>query len=169
MHSDGLPNEPKRSHLSTLHRTLASLNGVLLSQPAQVHRAYAPVLPALQYSNILRRYALPVLDGSQFTTPRVFRSGLTACDSQSALQQWSFSSSAALALPDPQTTRLFFTDPVSNASFCLTVDGDKQPVSVRHVLRSLSFCNILRRYSRATTAVNHRRRCLCCSRAKAPA
>ena len=114
MHSDGLPNEPKRSHLSSLHRTLSSLNGVLLSEPAQVHRAYA----------------LPVLDGSHFTTPRVFRSGLTACDSQSPLQQWSFTSSDALAYP-PQTTRLFFADPVSNASFCLTFVDDKQPVSVQ--------------------------------------
>jgi hypothetical protein len=113
MHSDGLPNEPKRSHLSSLHRTLASLNGVLLSQPAQVHRAFA----------------LPVFDGQQFTTPRVFRSGLTACDWKSPLQLWSRSSAHVAAYP-PQSSTLFLTDVLTNGSFCLTLSDDKQHVGV---------------------------------------
>ena len=36
LRSDGLPNEPKRSHLARLHRVLASIAGELLSRPAQL-------------------------------------------------------------------------------------------------------------------------------------
>jgi hypothetical protein len=114
MHSDGLPNEPKRSHMADLHHTLASLNGIILSQPPQVHRAYA----------------LPVYDGKGYSTPRVFRSGLTSCDAQSRLQMWSYSNGISLSYPPQHTTQLFISDTPSNASFCLTVLDDKLPVSV---------------------------------------
>ena len=114
MHSDGLPNEPKRSHMSSLHHTLAALNGVLLSQQPQVHRAYA----------------LPVYDGKDFTTPRVFRSGLTSCDAQSALQMWSTSSSSSSSFPPQHPTQLFFVDTITKASFCLAISDAKLPVSV---------------------------------------
>ena len=106
MHSDGLPNEPKRSHMSNLHNTLSSLNGVLLSHPPQLHRAYA----------------LPLYDGQKYFTPRVFRSGLTACDAHSALQTWTYDT--------PQQT-LAFHDAASSSTFCLSASsGAGQAVSV---------------------------------------
>jgi len=114
VHSDGLPNEPKRSHLSNLHHTLSSLNHILLSHPPQVNRAYA----------------IPVFDGDGYTTPRVFRSGLTICDEQNSLQLWSTNISSDLPYPLENATRLFISDGVSNLSFCLTFSGMQQAVTV---------------------------------------
>ena len=37
MYTDGTPNEPKRSHLVTLHQILATYNGVLLSEAIQIN------------------------------------------------------------------------------------------------------------------------------------
>ena len=37
LHSDGLPNEPKRSHLKRLHQVLAMFSTILLSCPIQAH------------------------------------------------------------------------------------------------------------------------------------
>jgi hypothetical protein len=114
VHSDGLPNEPKRSHLSNLHHTLSSLNHILLSHPPQVNRAYA----------------IPVFDGDGYSTPRVFRSGLTICDEQNNLQLWSTNISSDLPYPLENATRLFISDGVSNLSFCLTFSGMQQAVTV---------------------------------------
>jgi hypothetical protein len=117
MHSDGLPNEPKRSHMSNLHHTLSALNGILLSHAPQVHRAHA----------------VAVYDGQEFILPRHFRSGLTSCDSKSNPQLWSYSSSSSSSLsayPPQHATQLFFHDIASNASFCLSAADEKQPVGV---------------------------------------
>jgi hypothetical protein len=39
LYSDGLSNEPKRSHLRKLHETLISINHILLSHERQLHHA----------------------------------------------------------------------------------------------------------------------------------
>ncbi len=57
----------------------------------------------------------------------MFRSGLTSCDWRSPLQQWSFS--VDISLPSNPTT-IFFTDYITNGSFCLTLSDDKDHVTV---------------------------------------
>ena len=40
LHHDALPNEPKKTHLQTLHHLLAKYSSVLLGTPSQVHHKY---------------------------------------------------------------------------------------------------------------------------------
>ena len=45
IHSDGLPNEPKKSHLARMHRALARMNDVLLAAPVQTRASAVAVVP----------------------------------------------------------------------------------------------------------------------------
>ena len=45
LHSDTLPNEPKKSHLASMHRALAAMNDALLGAEIQTRRSAVAVAP----------------------------------------------------------------------------------------------------------------------------
>ena len=91
MYSDTLPNEPKKSHLATMHAALAKMNDALLSDEIQTRSSAVAVVacPVDPENTEGHAYGKDVcVDGHNGT-------GVVMCDLADETQHWAFDGSGS--------------------------------------------------------------------------